>query len=229
MAACHLSHTDAAATVCTGRPTRKGDDTTAWAAGLPKSAPPGRYMVTDAVRNLDRPAGRLDAACMGGGSPEASAACTISSARGPGGSCPHTIPGSRKVHGRAGQHHACSGSSSRQYSPPTPPPSAAYASRSLYCRGRGYMRPKNVMAWTTHSFSRITARRARRIGCAAQITAHTRPDSRSENNPKNNIWQRTCYILFNTRMLFGLIMICMGRCVHVIWTLSYDGHIRTCR
>ena len=39
-------------------------------------------------------------------------------------------PSARKVHGRAGQHHASSGSSFRQY-PPPPLPSAACAGRSL--------------------------------------------------------------------------------------------------
>lgn len=79
-----------------------------------------------------------------------------------------------------------------------------------------------------YSFSRITARRARRIGCTAQITAHIRPYNRSENNSKKYLSANLLYSVQHTHVIW-LDMVWVGKCVHVVWVLSYDGQIRTCR
>ena len=97
-----------------------------------------------------------------------------------------------------------------------------------YTRVRGYIGPESIMAWTASHFSRIAARRARRIGCTAQITAHIRPYNRSENNPKKHLAANSLYSVQHTHVIW-LDMACVGKCVHVMWALSHDGHIRTCR
>lgn len=73
-----------------------------------------------------------------------------------------------------------------------------------------------------HSFSCITARRARRIGCAAQITAHIWPYNRFENNSKKYLSANLLYSVQHTHVIW-LDMAWVGKCVHVVWALSYDG------
>lgn len=108
--------------------------------------------------------------------------------RGPGGSCPYTICPESPWLANATPvlvHH--SGNTRRHLY------RARHAQGGHSCRVRGCVGSESVMVWTASYFSRITAWRARRIGCAAQITTHIRPDNRSKNNPKKHLATNPLY------------------------------------